>query len=379
MSTTLTKPERVDTIVIGGGQAGLSTGYHLRERGVPFLILDASARVGDAWRNRWDSLRLFTPARYTGLPGVPFPARGDSFPNKDQMASYLESYAEHFKFPIRTGVKVERLSRQDGHFVVTAGAREFEARNVVVAMSNYQEPKIPTFARSLDPAIRQLHSRDYRNPSQLRDGGVLVVGVGNSGADIAIEIAKTHKTWISGKESGSIPVSIDTWFARFVVSRIVRFVGHHVLNTSTRVGRNARPKLLKKAAALIRVKPEDLIEAGIERVPRVVGVGGWRPLLEDNRTLDVANVIWCTGFRHDFPWIDLPVFDKDGEPVHERGVVHNVPGLYFVGLHFLYAMSSATLVGVSRDAEYVADVLASRAKVGRGTAAHESVEVAIRN
>jgi len=356
---------RIQTIVIGGGQAGLSVGYHLAKRGRPFLILDANQRIGDAWRSRWDSLRLFTVARYTGLPGYPFPARGDAFPTKEQMADYLESYARRFQLPVRSGVKVDGLSKQGDHFVVTAGGLRFEAEQVVVAMANYQTPRTPVFARDLDPGILQMHSHDYRHPSQLQKGGVLVVGAGNSGADIGIEVVRTHKTWLSGKESGHIPFPIESAFSRFFLVRLVRFFGHHVLTMSTPVGRKLRPKLLGQAAPLVRVKPEDLTAAGIERVPRVVGVRNGRPLLEDDRVLDVANIIWCTGYHPGFSWIDLPIFGEDGRPMHERGVVTRVPGMYFVGLHYLYAMTSATVIGVGRDAEHIAKAVESRTGLAR--------------
>lgn len=357
--------QRIQTLVIGGGQAGLATGYHLAKRGVSFLILDASQHIGDAWRNRWDSLRLFTPARYAGLPGLPFPARGDSFPSKEQMADYLQKYAERFHLPVQTAARVERLSKQGDRFIVSTGNQRFEAESVVVAMANYQKPRVPVFARDLDPGIVQLHSHEYRNVAQLRDGGVLVVGAGNSGADIAIEVSRTRKTWMSGKESGHIPFPIDTALARFVLVRLVRFIGHHVLTVSTPIGRRLRPKMLGQAAPLVRVKPKDLAAAGIERVARVVGVQDGRPRLEDGRVLDVANVIWCTGYDAGFSWIDLPIFGDRGEPMHERGVVRHVPGLYFVGLHYLYSMTSATLLGVGRDADRIAKAIASRIRMPR--------------
>ncbi len=350
----------IQTIVIGGGQAGLSVGYYLAQHGLPFLIVDANARVGDSWRNRWDSLRLFTPARYAGLPGMPFRAPGYSFPTKEQVADYLQDYAQRFRLPVQHGMRVERLWQEDGRFVMDAGNRRFQAENVVVAMADYQIPRSPSFARELDPGVVQLHSHHYRNPSQLRDGGVLVVGVGNSGADIAIDVARTHPTWISGQESGHVPFAIDTFVARTLLFRLVRFVGHHVLSLKTPIGRKQRPKMLHRAAPLVRVKPKDLIDAGIERVPRTVGVKNGLPLLADGRTLDVQNVIWCTGYRHDFPWIDLPIFAENGDPMHEQGVVTATPGMYFVGLHFLYAMSSATLVGVGRDAQRIVKAIATR-------------------
>ena len=357
------------TIVIGGGQAGLAVGYYLAKHGIPFVILDASKQIGDAWQNRWDSLRLFSPARYSGLPGMRFPAPGSSFPTKQQMADYLVEYARRFHLPVHNRVRVSRLWKEGDQFVMSAGNHRFESENVIVAMANYQEPYVPTFAAELDPAITQLHSHAYRNPSQLQEGGVLVVGVGNSGADIAIEVAAKHPTWISGKESGHIPWPIETFVARNFLVRLVRFVGHHVLTVRTPIGRKMRPKLLHTTNPLVRVKPHDLTNAGIERVPRTVGVRNGLPLLADGRSVEVNNVIWCTGYRHGFPWIDLPIFGKDGDPIHEKGIVKDIPGMYFVGLHFLYAMSSATLIGVARDAERIVDAIASRAKT-TGSEAH---------
>jgi putative flavoprotein involved in K+ transport len=357
--------KRIETLVIGGGQAGLSVGYHLAKRGMPFQIVDANEQVGDAWRQRWDSLRLFTPARYCSLPGLPFPARSDAFPTKGQMASYLDTYAKRFKLPIQTGAKVNALAKTGDRFFVTAGDFQYEADNVVVAMGNYQQPQTPEFARDLDPAIVQLHSHEYRNPSQLQEGRVLVVGVGNSGADIGMEVARTHRTWISGKESGHIPWPIESFMGRNVMIRIIRFIGHHVLTLSTPIGRKLRPKLLVGSAPLIRVKPKDLEKAGIERVAKVVGVKNGQPLLADDRTLDVKNVIWCTGFTPGFSWIDVPIFGKDGRPMHERGVVNRAPGLYFVGLHYLYSMTSDTVTGVGRDAERIVKAIEVRTSMKR--------------
>jgi putative flavoprotein involved in K+ transport len=348
------------TIVIGGGQAGLAVGYYLAKRGLDFEISDSNLHIGDAWRNRWDSLRLFNPARYAGLPGMRFPGPGDAFPTKDQMADYLVAYAERFRLPVRNGVRVDRLWKDGDRFQLEAGGERFEADNVVVAMANYQLPRVPAFARDLNPGIVQLHANEYRNFSQLQPGGVLIVGAGNSGADIGIEVAQTHPTWISGKESGHIPWRIDSFFARFFLVRLIRFLGHHILTVKTPIGRKVRRKILSSAAPLVRVKPYDLDDAGIVRVSRVSGASDGRPLLEDGRVLDVQNVIWCTGYHHGFPWIDLPVFEENGEPVHELGIVKKIPGLYFVGLHFLYSMTSATLMGVGRDAKRIAGVIASR-------------------
>jgi putative flavoprotein involved in K+ transport len=348
----------LDTIVIGGGQAGLATGYYLKQQGRDFAILDANERTGDSWRNRWDSLRLFTPVPFDSLPGMLFPA-GDRFPTKDAMADYLETYAAQFQLPVRTGVRVDCLTRQGERFLVTAGERRFAANNVVVAMGNYQRPRIPAFAEALDPAIIQLHSSAYRGPSRLRDGGVLLVGAGNSGAEIAMEVVRTHPTWLAGRDVGHIPFRIESRVTPLVLRPLFRVVFHRLLTLDTPMGRRARSKRLSGGFPLIRVKPKDLTAAGVVRVPSVTGIQDGQPQLADGRTLDVANVIWCTGYTPGFSWIDLPVFGEH-EPLHTRGIVTKEPGLYFIGLHFLYAASSEMIHGVSRDAEYVVQNIARR-------------------
>ncbi len=348
-------------IVIGGGQAGLVTGYYLAKQGISFRILDASPRIGDAWRNRWDSLRLFSMARYSALPGLEFPGRADAFPSKDQMADYLEAYAAKFHLPVDSGVRVDRLTHRDGRFYVRAGQRRFEAEQVIVAMANYQIPRVPVYARDLSPEIVQVHAHDYRNPKQLRNGDVLIAGFGNSGADIAMDLVKTHRVSIAGEPTGVMPYRIETPFWRYIGSRIFRIVSHHVISIGTPVGRKLERAFASGHAPLIRVKPKDLANAGVEKLPRVTGVREGRPVLADGRVMHVHNVIWATGYTPGFSWIDLPIFNERGVPVHRRGVVENVPGLYFVGLHYQYAMSSATLIGVPRDAEYVVRAAAQTA------------------
>jgi putative flavoprotein involved in K+ transport len=361
--------ESTETIVIGGGQAGLAVGHELKKRGRPFLILDAHPRIGDAWRKRWDSLVLFTPARYCGLPGKRFPASGGSFITKDQMADYLEAYAREFDLPVRTNSRVDSLSRVGDRFRVTAGDTTFEADNVVVAMSNFQQAKVPTFATKLDPGIVQLHSLEYKNPSQLAAGPVLVVGVGNAGADIAMDVVKHHPTWLAGKESAAIPFRIEPFLARNVLVRGVRFVGHHVLTVRTPIGRKIRPTFVLQAAPLVRVKPKDFIPAGITRVERIDDVRDGLPVTMDGQTIEVSNIIWCTGHRPGFSWIDLPIMGDRQEPQHERGVLPQEPGLYFIGLEFTFSATSATVTGVGRDARRVVKHLTSRRQTERASTA----------
>jgi putative flavoprotein involved in K+ transport len=276
MSSEHPHVERFETVIIGGGQAGLTAGYYLAKHGRPFVILDANERIGDAWRKRWDSLRLFTPAVFSGLPGLPFPAPAWSFPTKDELADYLEAYAVQFELPVRTAISVDALTKSDGRFIVSAGELRFEAENVVVATGAHQIPRVPAFAPDLDPGVVQLHSSAYRNPSQLREGDVLLVGAGNSGAELAAEVSRTHQVWLAGPKTGEIPVRHGTLPARFGF-RLFRFVGHRVLRVDTRIGRKLGPKLISKGDPLIRTKLKDLVAAGVERLPRVVGVRVGRP------------------------------------------------------------------------------------------------------
>jgi putative flavoprotein involved in K+ transport len=352
--------EHFETIVIGGSQAGLTAGYYLARHGREFLILEANESVGDAWRNRWDSLRLFTPAKFSRLPGMRIPdASAWYFVTKDEMADYLEEYARRFELPVRSGVAVEGLTKVDGRFVVSAGDLRFEAENVIVATGAHQIPKRPEFASELDPGIVQMHSADYLGPSQLADGDVLVVGAGNSGAEIAYELVETRRCLLAGESSGQIPVPHGS--LRFRPGfRVIRFVGHRVLRVDTRIGKKLGTKVIARGDPLIRRRERDLAAVGIERVERVAGVQDGLPLLEDGRVVDVPNVIWCTGFRTDFGWIDLPVFDGNGQPKHYRGVVESEPGLYFLGLVFQYSVSSDVLPNRGRDARYIAKHIAAR-------------------
>lgn len=353
-----------DTVIVGAGQAGLSVGYHLARLGRRFVILDEHEHVGDCWRERYDSLRLYSPAKYDGLPGMPFPAPPYSFPSGRQMADYLESYATGMGLPVAAGVKVDGLwpaGGPGGSYLLTAGRRRFTAEQVVVATGGQQVPSIPSFAGQLDPGIRQLHSSDYRNLAQLLPGGVLVVGASHSGADIALEVAAEHRTWLSGPVHGQIPFDIESRPARQIL-RLLWFAANHILTVRTPVGRKMRSQIRGRGGGpLLRVKLPHLRAAGVEWASaRTAGVRDGLPLLADGKVLEVRNVIWCTGFRPDFGWIHLPVTGEDGWPRQERGVAASVPGLYFAGLLFQYAFSSMLVGGAGRDAEYVANQIARR-------------------
>ena len=355
--------QHIETLIVGAGQAGLSVGYHLQRQGRPFIIIDGNDRIGDNWREQWDTLRLFTPAKYDGLPGMPFPGGRWTFPQKDEVADFLEGYAMHWDLPVRMSTHVDKLeARTGGGYKLTIGADTMTCDNVVVATGTFgRTPYIPDFASALDPSIRQFHSSAYRRPAQLQEGAVLVVGASHSGTDIAYELAPTHPTILCGKDCGQIPGRLESRGARMILP-VMLFVARHVLTRRTPIGRHAMSEIRFHGGPMLRVKRSDLQERGVERpLNRVSGVVDGRPVLDDGRVVDVANVIWCTGFKQVFDWIRLPIFGDDGWPTEYRGVVDSAPGLFFCGLCFQYAFSSMVLPGIGRDAEFVACRIAARA------------------
>ena len=361
--------EHLDTIVVGAGQAGLSAGYHLAQRGLAFAILDADPRIGDHWRNRWDSLRLYSPARYDSLPGMRFPAPSSHWPTAREMADYLEAYAHRFDLPVRSGTRVERIEPVDGGFVVsTADGGRIAARQVIVATGPFREPDRAGVRVELDPAIRQMHSHEYRNPSQLSAGPVLVVGLSHSGADIAFEAANAgHRTILSGRSHGQLPINVTDSRRAMLGWPVVEFVFGHVLTMRTPMGRRMRSEVRKGGGPLIRVRLGDLDRAGVERHDaKTVGVRDGRPLLADGTALDVANVVWATGYRPDYSLVAAPVVGEDGWPIEVRGVSPTVQGLHFLGVPFQYAFSSMLVAGAGRDAAYVVDRIAERVRASSG-------------
>ncbi len=351
----------IETVIIGAGQAGLATGYHLKRRGRPFVILDAGSRVGDGWRRQWDTLKLYSAAQYDALPGLPFPAPRWTFPGKDQVGDYLEGYARHFELPVTLGTRVQRLTRQDERYVVTTDRATYRCDNVVVATGTFgRTPNVPAFATDLSPEILQLHSSAYRRPDQLQPGAVLVVGASHSGGDIAFEVAPEHPTVLCGPDRGQIPLSLESRRARAVLPIMV-FMARHVLTRRTPIGRKIMDEVRFHGGPLLRVKRADLAGRGVERSEaRVTGVSDGQPVLDDGRVLEVANVVWCTGFKQVFDWIRLPIFGDNGWPTEFRGVVGEAPGLYFCGLSFQYAFSSMVLPGIGRDAAFVAKQISAR-------------------
>ncbi len=360
------EPERIQTVVIGGGQTGLATGYHLARLGLPYVILDENARTGDRWRGQWTSLRLYSPARSDGLPGTRFPGPGFHYPTGREMGDFLESYATEHALNVVHGSTVDGVRAVAGGFRVDAGARRFMADQVVVATGGFGTPHVPGFADQLDPAIRQLHSSEYQGPEQLRDGPVLVVGASHSGADLALEAARSHPTVLSGRIAGELPFRvIDTWRARILWPAIL-FAANHILTLRTPMGRAMAPHVRSGGGPLLRVRRPELKAAGVDWTDaRTTGAEDGKPVLADGRALDVANVLWCTGFRPAYDWISPSITGPDGWPEQHRGVVSAVPGLYVLGVPFLYSFSSMLVAGAGRDARYIAERIAERV---RGTA-----------
>lgn len=349
-----------DAIVIGSGQAGLATAYHLRQRGCEFALLESGDRVGDSWRKRWDSLVLFTPAEYSILPGMDFPAPPGHYPTKDEVADYLQAYASRFDLPVQLGVRVTQFTRQDGFYIAHTGRGVYRARNAVVATGSFPTPYVPPFAERLRSDILQLHSSEYRNPAQLHDGAVLVVGAGNSGVQIALDVARGRQVWLSGRDLTHMPQRI---FGKDLFWWLYRTV--FKLSTDSPFGRRLIRAMANGGDIIVGIPNSYIEQAGVTRAPRVTGVTDGNPELADGRVVDAPNVIWATGFRYDYGWIDLPIFDDRGLPRHTRGVVLETPGLYFVGLPFLYRANSSLVGGVGPDAEYVARMICDPAHLGR--------------
>jgi putative flavoprotein involved in K+ transport len=348
--------ERSEVIVVGGGQAGLVAGYYLSRAGMPFLILDAERRVGEAWRRRWDSLELFTVGRYSALPGLPFPGDPERFPGKDDVADYLEQYARRFELSIRLGSPAISLARSDGGYLIETGGGEpvrYEAVQVIVATGAYQRPHTPPIAGKLS-GVLQLHGAEYRNPSQI-PGTVLVVGAGNSGVGIAEDLAPSHRVHLSrGTRLRRLP--------RRILGKSLHFWGDHLgligAPFQTLRGRTQRGELL------VGTSPRHLARRfGVELHSRTVAAHDRTVRFDDGQSVEVDAVIWATGYRSDYSWIDVPVFDERGAPRHRRGVTES-PGLYFLGMHGQYSRGSSLIYWVKDDAAYIVD-RARKAASGR--------------
>ncbi|WP_347059878.1 FAD-dependent oxidoreductase [Blastococcus sp. HT6-30] len=352
MPTSLPCPagqrELLDVLVIGAGQAGLALGHHLAARGANSLLVDAAPEIGHSWRSRWDSLRLFSPAQYDSLPGLPFPAPVDSHPSKDDVADYLAAYAAHFALPVRLATPVLRLHRDpDGTFAATTPTGTLRARQVVVATGPFQTPHVPALGDRLDPGVPQLHSAEYRNPTQLPGGGrVLVVGAANSGLQIAAELAAAQPVTVAvGTRPTELPQRIAGRDLFFWLTRS----GFFTVPAHTRIARRLRAR----GDIIIGTRSGTLRRRGIDFRPRLLDLTGRTATFADGSTVDVGAVVWATGYRPDYAWLHLPGVVVDGQVRHTGGTTA-VPGLHFLGLPWQTCRGSALLGFVGADAEALA-------------------------
>jgi putative flavoprotein involved in K+ transport len=337
----------LEVVVVGGSQAGLTMAWHLAQRGLRFVVLEAGPEVGHVWRSRWDSLKLFTPAQYDALPGMAFPAPGDTYPTKDPVADYLQAYAAAFDLPVRLNAAVIELRRTDDGFEVQTADNTFRARQVVVASGPFQVPFVPPMAGKLDAAVTQVHSAGYRNPELLPDGPVLVVGGGNSGFQIAEELAATRTVDLS--IATRYPMLPQRFLGRDLFWWLTR-LGLLRVTVNSRVGRR-----MSRRDFVIGTNRRRLERAGVRFRPRLVDADGRTVRFADHRLLeDVGVVVWATGYRSDYAWIQIPGVVREGQVVHRRGVTE-VPGLYFLGLSWQHTRGSALLGFVNADAAYLAD------------------------
>jgi putative flavoprotein involved in K+ transport len=335
-----------DVVVIGAGQAGLAMGYYLQQQRRHFLILERASSVGAAWHDRWESLTLFTPRRYDSLPGLAFPGDPEGYPSRDEVISYLERYAMELRLPIELSSEVRKLTARERSFLLEVDGRTVTADEVVVATGPFQAPFVPAIAAGLDPKVVQMHSTAYRAPGDVPSGAVLVVGGGNTGFQIAKELSATATVELSiGSRQKPLPQRLlgRDLFWWLTKTRLLR------TTVGSRLGQR-----LRQRDTLIGSNPRELRKRyGVVTRPRAIDASGRTVRFEDGSELDVDAVIWATGYRPDYDWIELPVFDANGRLRHRRGVT-DVPGLYFLGLTWQHTRGSALLGWVKDDAEFLA-------------------------
>jgi len=366
MSTNRTRDNTLDVVVVGASQAGLAMAWHLAREQLRFVVLDAAPEIGHTWRSRWDSLKLFTPAQYNALPGMPFPGPPGTYPGKDPVADYLNAYARAFSLPVRLNARVIQLSQTADGFEVRTQDEVFRARHVVAATGPFQVPYLPPTAQRLDDSVTQLHSADYRNPQALPPGPVLVVGGGNSGFQIAEELAATRQVDLAvATKAPMLPQRLAGkdlfwWLTRLGLMRV---------STGSRLGR----RLSGRPDFIIGSSRRSLQAAGVRFRSGVTRADGRTVRFADGSVLDVGIVVWATGYRSDYSWISIPGVIREGKVIHRRGGT-GIDGLYFVGLPWQHTRGSALLGFVDDDAAYLAGLITASARASQPSTAPSAAQ-----
>lgn len=336
-----------ETIVIGAGQAGLAVGYYLKQQKQSFLILDKAKEVGESWINRYDSLVLFTPRMYDALPGLSFEGEAHGFPTKQEIVRYLKQYASVFDLPLQFQTEVNKVQQKQDVFYIETNQGVLQSKNLILATGAFQSPRVPVFSKELSGDINQLHSSQYKNPSQLKEGNVLVVGGGNSGSQIAVELSKKKDTYLAiSKKLSFLPLvflnkSMYWWLDQFGILKVSSnsFIGKVIQKKGDPIFGFELRKAIKRKEVFVK--------------PRVVKGVHEEIIFKDLTTLKVDNIIWATGFDLKFPWLKIKeAFNEQGKVIHNRGI-SNIKGLYYIGLPWQYRRGSSILQGVGHDAEYI--------------------------
>jgi len=401
--------EFIDTIIVGGGQGGLSVSYYLCQQGREHVIFEKSYQAAQVWRNRWDSFTLITPNWMVRMPGAPYQGDNpDGFMTKDEIVTYFETYIKHFKLPIKYGVRVTGVKPLKNGYRVLTNNGDYAAKNVVIAVGLYQKPKMPPCYKKLSSEIQQIHSFEYKNPELLPPGAVLVVGSGQSGSQIAEELYQSgRKVFLSVGAAGRVPrryrgLDSARWMEKMgyykrLVSELSspkdKFAGS-AHGTGKNGGHTINLHQFAKEGVVLLGQVKDIdndtllfkmnlkenlakadqfeqdfvdeVDAYIdsqkldipgERLPKFTDGYQAKEINElDLKQAGIRTVIWATGYKFDFSWIQLPVFDEDGYPIQARGVTEYA-GLYFIGLPFLHNGISGVIAGVGDDAAYIASVV----------------------
>jgi putative flavoprotein involved in K+ transport len=368
MSDNGIRDEMMDVVVVGGSQAGLAMAWHLAGAGLRFVVLEAGPELGSTWRSRWDSLTLFTPAQYNGLPGMPFPCQPDTYPGKDAVAAYLKAYAAEFELPVMLNSRVTQLHKTAEGFEVRTQDETYRARQVAVATGPFQVPFVPPAAQALDSSVTQLHSAEYRNPDARPPGPVLVVGGGNSGFQIAEELARVGRQ-VDLSIAAKMPMLPQRFAGKDLFWWLTKLRALRI-SVESRLGRRMSSRDFVIGSSRRRLRA-----AGVRFRPAVAGADGHTVRFADGTSLDVGIVIWATGYRSDYSWIGIPGVIRDGRVIHRRGVTE-IPGLYFLGLSWQYTRGSALLGFVDDDAAYLAGLITASAQASQPARAPSTVQPA---